>query len=331
MKHDKGYSLAGKRVFVAGHRGMVGSALCRRLAHAAVLQTIGRDQLDLRCQPAVDEWFAAHRPQVVFLAAAKVGGITANASMPAEFIYDNLAIQTNVIDAARRTGVEKFLFLGSSCVYPRLAHQPVSEDALLTGSLEPTNESYAVAKISGLKLCQAYRRQYGLDFISVIPAGLYGAGDTFDAESSHVIAALILKLHDAKIAGSAEVTLWGSGKALREFMYVDDFADAAIFLMRHYSDDLPINVGSGEQLTILELAKLIAEIVGWNGRFVMDTSKPDGMPRKCLDSTRLKALGWRPRVALADGVRRTYEWFLSESWRPTGHMPATQGHKIRTC
>ncbi len=323
MKDEKLYSLAGKRVFIAGHRGMVGSALCRRLGGEAVLQTVGRDQLDLRCQRAVDEWFSAHRPQVVFLAAAKVGGITANASLPAEFIYDNLAIETNVIDAARRTGVEKFLFLSSSCVYPKLARQPVSEDALLTGSLEPTNEWYAVAKIAGLKLCQAYRRQYGVDFISATPAGLYGAGDTFDAQSSHVIAALILKLHEAKIAGISDVTLWGSGRALREFMYVDDFADAAIFLMEHYSDDLPINVGSGEELTILELAKLVARIVGWNGRFVLDTSKPDGMPRKCLDSTRLKALGWQQRIALADGICRTYEWFLSRSQQAVRNVSVT--------
>ena len=322
MKDEKLYSLAGKRVFIAGHRGMVGSALCRRIGAEAVLQTVGRNQLDLRCQPAVDQWFAANRPQVVFLAAAKVGGITANASQPAEFIYDNLAIETNVIDAARRAGVEKFLFLSSSCVYPRLARQPVSEDALLTGSLEPTNEWYAIAKIAGLKLCQAYRRQYGVDFISATPASLYGAGDTFDAQSSHVIAALILKIHEARIAGIPEVTLWGSGKALREFMYVDDFADAAVFLMEHYSDDLPINVGSGEELTILELAKLVARIVGWNGRFVLDTSKPDGMPRKCLDSTRLKALGWQPHLPLADGIRRTYEWFLSQSQQAVGKVSA---------
>jgi GDP-L-fucose synthase len=320
VKDEKLYSLAGKRIFIAGHRGMVGSALCRRLRGEAILQTVGREQLDLRCQPAVNEWFAAHHPQVVFLAAAKVGGITANASLPAEFIYDNLAIETNVIEAARRTGVEKFLFLSSSCVYPRLARQPVSEDALLTAALEPTNEWYAIAKIAGMKLCQAYRRQYGVDFISATPAGLYGPGDTFDAQSSHVIAALILKLHAARISGIPEVTLWGSGKALREFMHVDDFADAAVFLMQHYSDELPINVGTGEELTILELAKLIAQSVGWNGRFVLDTSKPDGMPRKCLDSTRLKALGWQPRIALAEGIRRTYEWFLSRSQQGLGDV-----------
>jgi GDP-L-fucose synthase len=313
VKAEKLYSLAGKRIFIAGHRGMVGSALCRRLKDGVVLQTAGRDQLDLRYQSAVGQWFAEHRPEVVFLAAATVGGITANTSLPAEFIYDNLAIEINVIEAARRTGVEKLLFLSSSCVYPRLAHQPVAEDALLTGPLEPTNEWYAVAKIAGLKLCQAYRRQYGIDFISATPAGLYGPGDTFDAQSSHVIAALILKLHAAKVSGQREVTIWGSGKPAREFMYVDDFADAAVFLMEHYRDELAINVGTGEELTIFELAKLVAQVVGWEGRFVLDTSKPDGMARKCLDSTRLKGLGWQPRVTLADGIRRTYEWFLTRS------------------
>jgi GDP-L-fucose synthase len=311
VKAEKLYSLAGKRIFIAGHRGMVGSALCRRLKDGVILQTAGRDQLDLRCQSAVGQWFAEHRPQVVFLAAATVGGITANASLPAEFIYDNLAIQTNVIEAARQAGVEKLLFLSSSCVYPRLAPQPVAEDALLTGPLEPTNEWYAVAKIAGLKLCQAYRHQYGVDFIAATPTGLYGPGDTFDAQSSHVIAALILKLHAAKVSCQPEVTIWGSGKPAREFMYVDDFADAAVFLMEHYSDELAINVGTGEELTILELARLIAQVVGWNARFALDTSKPDGMARKCLDSTLLKRLGWQPRVNLADGIRRTYEWFFT--------------------
>jgi GDP-L-fucose synthase len=313
MKAERLYSLKGKRTFVAGHRGMVGSALCRRLKDEAILQTAGRDQLDLRCQSAVAHWFAENSPQAVFLAAARVGGITANANLPAEFIYDNLAIQTNVIEAARRSGVEKLLFLSSSCVYPRLAHQPVSEDALLTGPLEPTNEWYAVAKIAGLKLCQAYRRQYGLDFISATPAGLYGPGDTFDAQSSHVIAATILKLHAAKVSHQPEVKLWGSGKPAREFLYVEDFADAAVFLMEHYSDELALNVGTGEELTIFDLAKLVAKVVGWEGHFELDASKPDGMPRKCLDSSRVKELGWQPRVNLADGIRRTYEWFLDRS------------------
>ena len=314
MKAEKLYSLSGKRIFVAGHRGMVGSALCRRLKDEANLQTASREQLDLRCQSAVAHWFAENRPQAVFLAAATVGGITANASLPAEFIYDNLAIQTNVIEAARRSGVEKLLFLSSSCVYPRVAHQPVPEDALLTGPLEPTNEWYAIAKIAGLKLCQAYRRQYRIDFISSTPTGLYGPGDTFDAESSHVIAAMILKLHAAKVSHQPEVKLWGSGKPVREFMYVDDFADAAVFLMEHYSDELALNVGTGEELTIFDLAKLVAKVVGWDGCFELDTSKPDGMPRKCLDSSRLKGLGWQPRVKLADGIRRTYDWFLNRSY-----------------
>ena len=311
-KIDKLYSLAGKRVFIAGHRGMVGSALCRRLARESILQTVGRDALDLRRQSAVEEWFERRRPQVVVLAAATVGGIAVNANLPADFIYDNLAIQTNVIEAARRTPVEKFLFLSSSCVYPRLARQPVNEDSLLTGPLEPTNEPYAVAKIAGLKLCQAYRRQHGRDFISVTPASLYGEGDTFDAGSSHVVAALILKIHEAKIAGASEITLWGSGKPLREFMHVDDFAEAAVFLLEHYSDELPINVGSGEEVTILELAQLIARTIGWTGSFVLDASRPDGMPRKCLDSSRLNALGWHSRITLADGIRRSYEWFCKQ-------------------
>jgi GDP-L-fucose synthase len=312
VKVEKLYSLAGKRVFVAGHRGMVGSALCRRLANQCTLLTIGREQLDLRCQSAVREWFSAHRPEAVILAAARVGGISANAALPADFIYDNLAIQTNVIEAARRIDVEKFLFLSSSCVYPRLAHQPVNENALLAGPLEPTNEWYAIAKIAGLKLCQAYRRQYGLDFIAVTPAGLYGPGDTFDACMGHVIPSLILKVHQAKTLGAREIVLWGSGKALREFMHVDDFADAAIFMMEHYSDAVPINIGTGEELTILQLADLIAKVVGWQGRFVMDTSKPDGMPRKCLDSTRLKVFGWRPRIDLVEGLRGTYQAFLAD-------------------
>ena len=311
MSEEKLYSLADKRVFVAGHCGMVGSALCRRLSNESILLTVGREQLDLRCQTAVDDWFTAHRPQAVFLAAAKVGGIYANATLPAEFIHDNLAIQTNVIEAARRTGVEKLLFLSSACVYPRLAHQPVNEDALLTGPLEPTNEWYAIAKIAGLKLCQAYRRQYGLDFIAVTPAGLYGWGDTFDARESHVIPGLILKVHQAKRAGDREVILWGSGKALREFMFVDDFADAAVFLMEHYSDEVPINVGTSEEVSIIELAEQVAEVIGWRGRFVLDTSKPDGMPRKCLDSTRLRALGWQARIGLAEGILRTYQAFVA--------------------
>lgn len=288
---------------------MVGSALCRRLASESRLLTVGREELDLRRQSAVEEWFSANRPHAVILAAATVGGIAVNASLPANFIYDNLAIQTNVIEAARHNKVEKLLFLSSSCVYPVQASQPVNEDALLTGPLEPTNEPYAIAKIAGLKLCQAYRRQYKCDFISATPASLYGEGDTFDSCSSHVLAALILRLYQAKVAGSTEITLWGTGKPVREFMYVDDFADAAAFLMEHYSDDFSINVGSGEEVSIFELATLVAGVIGWSGRFIFDLSRPDGMPRKCVDSRRLNALGWKPRTMLADGILKTYEWF----------------------
>jgi GDP-L-fucose synthase len=310
---EKLYSMAGKRVFVAGHRGMVGSALCRRLAGEVVLQTADRHQLDLRRQFAVEEWFAAHSPQAVFVAAAKVGGISANSKLPAEFLYDNLAIETNVIEAARKSGVEKLLFLGSACMYPKMARQPIAEDDLLSGPLEPTNEWYAIAKIAGLKLCAAYRRQYGVDFISVTPASLYGQGDTFDPQSSHALAALILKIHKAKVTRASNVTLWGTGSALREFMHIDDFVDAAIFLMEHYSAEAPINAGTRQELSILALAQLISSIIGWEGRFVLDTTKPDGMPRKFLDTTRLNEMGWKPRVTLADGIRETYNWFLGQS------------------
>src|SRR6266852_311815 len=311
--NEKLYSIAGKRVFVAGHRGMVRSALCRRLSGEVILQTAGHHQLDLRRQAEVEEWVAAHRPQAVFVAAAKVGGISANSKLPADFLYDNLSIETNVIEAARKGGVEKLLFLGSACMYPRMAHQPIAEGELLSGPLEPTNEWYAIAKIAGVKLCQAYRRQYGVDFISVTPASLYGQGDTFDPQSSHVLAALILKIHEAKVTRAATVTLWGTGSALREFMHIDDFVDAAIFLMEHYSAEAPINAGTGQELSILALAQLIAGIIGWEGRFLLDATKPDGMPRKLLDATRLNEMGWSPRVTLADGIRATYDWFRDES------------------
>ena len=263
--NEKLYSIAGKRVFVAGHRGMVGSALCRRLSGEVILQTAGHHQLDLRRQAEVEGWFTAYRPQAVFVAAAKVGGLSANSKLPAEFLYDNLAIETNVIEAARKSGVEKLLFLGSACMYPKMAQQPIAEDELLSGPLEPTNEWYAIAKIAGLKLCQAYRQQYGVDFISVTPASLYGQGDTFDPQSSHVLAALILKIHKAKVTRAPNVTLWGTGSALREFMHIDDFVDAAIFLMEHYSADAPINAGTGQELSILALAQLISGIIGWEG------------------------------------------------------------------
>jgi GDP-L-fucose synthase len=304
------YSIEGKRVFVAGHRGMVGSALMRRLAQEECrLLTATREALDLRDQAAVDRWFEDHRPQVVFLAAARVGGIHANATRPGEFLYDNLAIAANVIEAARRGQVEKLLFLGSSCIYPRLAPQPMPESCLLTGPLEPSNEAYAIAKIAGLKLCQAYRRQYGCDFVSVMPTNLYGPDDNFDLGSSHVLAALIAKTDAAIRQAGATVEIWGTGRPRREFLHVDDLADAVVFLMKNWSEDEPINIGSGEDVTIAELAGLIARVLGFTGRFVFDPSKPDGAPRKLLDVSKLTALRWRPRIGLAEGIRQTYDWY----------------------
>jgi len=306
------YSLEGKRVFVAGHRGMVGSALMRRLAQEECrLLTAAREALDLRDQAAVDRWFDEHRPQAVFLAAARVGGIQANATRPGEFLYDNLAIAANVVEAARRSQVEKLLFLGSSCIYPRLAPQPMPENCLLTGALEPSNEAYAIAKIAGLKLCQAYRRQYGCDFVSVMPTNLYGPNDNFDLVSSHVLAALIAKT-DAAIRQTGEtVEIWGTGRPRREFLHVDDLADAVVFLMKSWSEEEPINIGSGEDVTITELAGVIARVLGFTGRFVFDPAKPDGAPRKLLDVSKLNALGWRPRIGLAEGIRQTYDWYRS--------------------
>jgi GDP-L-fucose synthase len=304
------YSLEGKRVFVAGHRGMVGSALMRRLPQEECeLLTAPREILDLRNQTAVDRWFEEHRPQAVFLAAARVGGIHANATRPGEFLYDNLAIATNVIEAARRGQVEKLLFLGSSCIYPRLAPQPMAESCLLTGALEPSNEAYAIAKIAGLKLCRAYRRQYGCDFVSVMPTNLYGPHDNYDLASGHVLAALIAKTDAAIRQGGETVEIWGTGRPRREFLHVDDLADAVVFLMKNWSDDEPINIGSGEDVTIAELAGLIARVLGFTGGFVFDPSKPDGAPRKLLDVSKLTALGWRPRIGLAEGIRQTYDWY----------------------
>jgi GDP-L-fucose synthase len=300
-------------IFVAGHKGLVGAALVRRLRAAGFAGLVLREhgELDLTDQRAVTEFFAAERPQYVFLAAARVGGILANSSHPAEFLRDNLAIQTNVIDSAWRSGVRKLLFLGSSCIYPRLAPQPMREDCLLTGPLEPTNEPYAIAKIAGLKMCQAYRRQYGFDAICAMPTNLYGPGDNFSAQDSHVLPALLRRFHEAKEAGTSEVTLWGSGQPRREFLFVDDLADACLFLMQRYQDERPINVGWGVDLTIAELAATVARIVGFPGALRYDTSKPDGTPRKLLDTTRLSALGWTPRTELAAGIRATYEWFLN--------------------
>ena len=305
------FSLQGRRVWVAGHRGMVGSAIVRRLAgEDCEVVTAGREALDLMDQAAVRRWLADVRPEVVFVAAAKVGGILANDSLPADFLYDNLMIEANVIEAAHRADVAKLVFLGSSCIYPKLAPQPIAEDALLTGPLEPTNEWYAVAKIAGIKLCEAYRRQHGRDFISAMPTNLYGPNDNFDLRSSHVLPALIRKAHEAKLAGAATLTIWGTGSPRREFLHADDCADAVVFLAEHYSDDDHVNVGSGADVTIQELAALVGEVVGFTGEIVRDTSKPDGTPRKLMSSDKLAALGWRPTIPLREGVEATYRWFL---------------------
>jgi GDP-L-fucose synthase len=304
------FPLKGRRVFVAGHRGMVGSAIVRRLAREECeLLSMSRDAVDLRNQAAVDRWFDEHRPEAVFLAAARVGGIHQNDTYPADFLYDNLAIATNVIEASRRTSVAKLLFLGSSCIYPRLAPQPMPESCLLSGPLEPTNQWYAIAKIAGLKLCQAYRRQHGCDFVSVMPTNLYGPNDNFDLLSSHVLPALLAKIDTGVQQDRDAVEIWGSGRPRREFLHVDDLADAVVFLMKTWSDEEPINIGAGADVTISELARLIAEIVGFTGRFVFDASKPDGTPRKLLDVSRLTALGWHPRIDLEAGIRQTYDWY----------------------
>ena len=306
---------ASAKIFVAGHRGLVGSAIVRRLqaegANNLLLRT--RQELDLTDQAAVAAFFAQERPEYVFLAAAKVGGIQANNTRPAEFLYENLAIQANVIHSAWLHGAKKLCFLGSSCIYPKLAPQPLKEDYLLTGPLEPTNEWYAIAKIAGIKQCQAYRRQYGFDAISLMPTNLYGPGDNFDLQSSHVLPALIRKFHEAKAANAPEVVMWGTGTPLREFLHVDDMADAAVFLMRNYSEEQFVNVGSGEDLSIRDLAGLVADVVGYSGRIVNDASKPDGTPRKLMDVSRLRAMGWAPRIGLREGIEGVYRWYVANS------------------
>ena len=308
--------LAGKRIFVAGHHGMVGAAILRRLAHASCeVITAGRDQVDLERQLETEQFLAATKPDVVIVAAAKVGGIHANDAFPANFISDNLAIARNTIHGSYLAGVKKLLFLGSSCIYPKLAHQPMREQDLLTGPLEPSNQWYAVAKIAGLKLCQAYRRQYGVDFISVMPTNLYGPGDNYHPENSHVVSALIQRCHQAKQDGVASVKVWGTGKPLREFLYVDDLADACVFVIEHYSDEEHVNVGSGEEVTIAEFAKLIAEVVGYRGELVFDPSRPDGMPRKLLDSSKLMRMGWRARTSLRAGLALAYAAFIAGDYR----------------
>jgi GDP-L-fucose synthase len=310
------FSLHGTRVWVAGHRGMVGSALVRRLAseHCTVV-TASRDQVDLRDQAAVRAFLERERPQVVFLAAATVGGILTNSERPVDFLYDNLMIEANVISATHEADVERLLFLGSSCIYPKLAPQPMREEALLTGPLEPTNEWYAIAKIAGIKLCQAYRRQYGRHFISAMPTNLYGPNDNFDLRTSHVLPALIRKMHEAKLAGAESVLLWGTGTARREFLHVDDCADALLHLLRMYDGEMHVNVGVGEDMSVTELARTIADVIGYHGRFEYDTAKPDGTPQKLLDVARLTSLGWRASIGLAEGIRSTYEWFLAHGKR----------------
>jgi GDP-L-fucose synthase len=302
------------RVFVAGHRGLVGSAIVRKLEDEGFTNILvaSRDELDLRDQSEVSHWFKAHRPDYVFLVAGTVGGILANSTRPAEFIYDNMMMHGTVVHAAYQYDVTKLLYLGSSCIYPRHAEQPITEEELLAGPLEPTNEWYAIAKIAGIKLCQAYRKQYGCDFISAMPTNLYGPGDNFDLESSHVLPALLRKFHDSIGEPDPEVVVWGTGSPMREFLHVDDLADACLFLMEHYSDDLHLNVGTGVDLSIRELAEKIRDVVNPEAQLVFDKSKPDGTPRKVLDVTRLRNLGWQPRYDLDTGIRSTYDWFLAE-------------------
>src|SRR6202051_4881816 len=320
------FDLKGKTVVVAGHRGMVGGALVRRLAQEGVeLLTIGRREVDLRDQAAVSAWFAAKRPRAVFLAAAKVGGIVANNTLRAEFIYDNLIIAANVIHAAHVNGAEKLMFLGSSCIYPKLAPQPLREDSMLTGPLETTNEPYAIAKIAGIKMVEAYRSQYGSDFINVMPTNLYGPGDTYEPEYTHVVASLIRRFHEAKLSGVKNVVVWGTGTPRREFLYVDDMADACIHLMKNYSGDELVNIGTGEDITIAEFARVVAKTVGYTGAVSVDPPRPDGTPRKLLDVSRLAKLGWRATTSLEDGTRLAYRAYLAEHRQEANSYPVASG------
>ncbi|MGY4396585.1 GDP-L-fucose synthase [Sphingomonas sp. UYAg733] len=307
---DPKFDLKGKKIWVAGERGMVGRAIIRRLASEGCTIVTPDTRIDLRDQMATFAWMAANPVDLIFLAAAKVGGIAANSDRPGEFLYDNLMIETNVIEGARRTGVAKLVFLGSSCIFPKMAAQPMAESALLTGPLEPTNQWYAIAKIAGLKLCEAYRRQYGCDFISAQPTNLYGPFDNFDLESSHVLPALMRKAHEAKLAGADTLSVWGSGTPLREFLHVDDLADALVFLARSYSGDEFVNIGTGDEVSIADLAHLVAEAVGFQGQVAFDATRPDGTPRKLVDTTKLNGLGWKPSVPLGAGVAQVYRWFL---------------------
>jgi GDP-L-fucose synthase len=308
------FDLSGKKIFVAGHAGMVGSSIMRALSLRG-LQAIAATHgaLDLTRQAEVEKFLETHQPDVIVVAAAKVGGILANSTYPAEFLYTNVAIASNIMSTAAKIGVKKLMYLGSTCIYPRLASQPISEDALLTAPLEPTNEAYAIAKIAGIKLAAAYRHEHGCDFVSVMPTNLYGPNDNFDLTSSHVLPALMRKIHEAKISGDRTVTIWGTGTPRREFLHVDDLADAILFLLENYSDAQFLNVGTGTDITIRELAEALAGAIGYRGEFVFDTSKPDGTPRKCTDITRIKAVGWSPRITLRDGIASTYRWFLENS------------------
>jgi GDP-L-fucose synthase len=312
MQNKSGFSLTGRRIWVAGHRGMVGAAIIRRLAREdCEVVTVDRHSVDLRRQAETEEWIFATKPDVIILAAAKVGGILANNTYPVEFLYDNLMIEANIIETAHRADVAKLVFLGSSCIYPKFASQPITEDSLLTGSLEPTNEYYAISKIAGIKLAQAYRKQYNRDYISVMPTNLYGPEDNFDLRTSHVLPALMQKAHQAKLRKDKELVIWGSGTPRREFLHVDDCADAIVFLLQKYSESEHINVGSGTDITIYELAELVAKVVGFCGHIITDPTKPDGTPRKLMSANRLREMGWHPKHTLAEGIRATYEWFLA--------------------
>jgi len=305
------FDLSGRRVWVAGHKGMVGSAVVRRLAQEnCEIVTAGRETVDLKRQTEVEAFLRNERPDVVVMAAAKVGGILANDSFPADFLYDNLMIEANIVEASHQVGVVRFLFLGSSCIYPKFAEQPIREDSLLTGPLEPTNEWYAIAKIAGIKLVQAYRKQHGRDFISAMPTNLYGPGDNFDLKSSHVLPALIRKAHEAKLRGDTEIEMWGTGEPRREFLHADDCADALVFLLKNYSGDEHVNVGSGEDITILDLTRLVCKVVGFEGEIVRDLTKPDGTPRKLMNADKLRNMGWKPRIGLEEGIAATYQAFL---------------------
>ena len=313
-----GYDLSGKRIWVAGHRGLVGSAVVRRLRQEPCeILTVSRQEVDLSDRRRVDSYLKQSKPDAIIVAAAKVGGILANDTYPADFLYDNLMIETSIIHAAHENNVDRLLFLGSSCIYPKLAPQPIEESALLTGPLEATNEWYAIAKIAGIKLAQSYRRQYGRDYISAMPTNLYGPGDNFDLGTSHVLPALIRKAHEAKLARTKSVTIWGTGTPRREFLHVDDCADALVFLLKSYSEYEHINVGSGSDVSILDLTKLVCEVVGFEGEIVHDLSKPDGTPRKLMSAAKLSALGWHPSIALRDGIRQTYSWFVDTATTAT--------------